>query len=213
MATRRSVNLRIAVVALVISWLAGIVVQITDHDLLPPTISFSQYGVGGWGWLLTVFAAATAVAGVACWRALQVRNRLAAAGMYAGAAGIVVMGIVRTDAGGAQHSWHAKVHLVAAVIGMVAMPLALWWSTRRLGRGFWWTASALILVSAIALVLLLLAAAGVDSAGLGPTRSWAFWQAVAVVVDEVLITSLVVAIWQHPRRSSDRVETNAFTSV
>jgi hypothetical protein len=42
--------------------------------------------------------------------------------------------------------------------------------------------------------LLLLAAVGLDTAGLGPPRSWAFWQAVAVVLCEVLTVTMAVVV-------------------
>jgi hypothetical protein len=37
-------------------------------------------------------------------------------------------------------------------------------------------------------MLILLAAAGMDSAGLGPARSWALWQGSLVVIEMLLVT-------------------------
>ncbi len=197
-ATRAALRYRTAAtILLALSWASGTAVQFADHDFLPPAISLSQYGVGPFGWLFTVYALGVAAAAVCCYLSQRMRGGIVKAGYFLGAAGITVMGLVRTDTGGAQASWHAKVHLVGAVVALVALPLAVWWNSRLFGRAVWVANSALTLVGAVSLVLLLLAAAGMDTAGMGAPASWAFWQAVAVLADQLLITVFLVALYRH----------------
>lgn len=185
---------RLATLAAVVSCL---LLQWINHDWFPPEISVSQYGVGPRGWVFT------------CWSALLALSVLAlAAGgsefgappgrsvywwLIAGSAGLLVMGIVRTDAGGAQQSWHARAHMIGSILALVTLPVgilsAMRWATRPWRRA----ALALAGVSAAALLLVLASALGAATLGMDAQHSWAFWQAVAVTVDMLLVGSFALA--------------------
>lgn len=185
---------RVATLAAVVSCL---LLQWINHDWFPPEISVSQYGVGPRGWVFT------------CWSALLALSVLAlAAGgselgappgrsvycwLIAGSAGLLVMGIIRTDAGGAQQSWHARTHMIGSILALVTLPvgilLAMRWASRRWRR----TALALAAISAAALLLVLASALGAATLGLDAQHSWAFWQAVAVTVDMLLVGAFALA--------------------
>ena len=115
-----------------------LLLQWINDDWFPPEISVSQYGVGPRGWVFTCWAALLAVSVLALTRGGPDlgarRTRLVYFWLAAGSAGLVVMGIVRTDAGGAQQSWHARTHMVGSILALVALPvgilLALGWARR-----------------------------------------------------------------------------------
>lgn len=185
---------RFATLAAIVSCL---LLQWINHDWFPPEISVSQYGVGPRGWVFT------------CWSALLALSVLAlAAGgaelgapptravygwLLAGSAGLLVMGIVRTDAGGAQQSWHARAHMIGSILALVTLPvgilLAMRWATRPFRRA----ALALAAITAVALLLVLASALGATSLGMDAQHSWAFWQAVAVTVDMLLVGTFALA--------------------
>jgi Protein of unknown function (DUF998) len=173
-----------------------IVMQAVWGQWFPPPISMSQYGVGPWGWIFSAWAITIALGPVCLERAvssaLSRRMSLARWLLTVGAAGSLVMAVVRTQEGGAQQTWNAKVHTVGSIAALTFLPLGIlavvWWMGPR------WRLWAAIIVGLItaSLLLLLLAASGVDSAGLGPSQSWAFWQTIAIVLCQVLT---VVMAW------------------
>lgn len=186
-------------VGIVVAWLSPVLAVVTwwfSGDAFPPTISLSQYGIGPWGWLFTCWALTFAIAVMLLYRVFPAPARLTTWFAMTGAAGAVVMGAVRTDRGGAQHSFHAKVHMTGSILALVGLPIATWLTLRVLGP--WWRrwSGALVLISAVSLVLLVAAAFGWDSLGLGQARTWAFWQLIAVLADQALLAGLAVAAWR-----------------
>lgn len=172
---------------------AGVAVEVADDDFLPPRVSVSQYGVGSAGWLFTIWSMAVGAAALTGYAASCGRDRRIWALLALGAAGALVMGVIRTDADGLQHSWHARVHLIGSVLALVALPVGCWsWLVRRPTSIARISTSAL-LGSAVALVLLLLAAAGHDTLGAGASAAWAFWQSVAVLLDIAQLVLVAVA--------------------
>ena len=170
-----------------------VLIQALNHDYFPPDISVSQYGVGRNGWVFTAWAAITSLAILSLYRAGPERSRVFGCVLVVGSIGLLVMGVVRTDAGGLQQSWHAKVHMVGSVVGLVALPIGMAMALRWARP--WWqrVAWALVVVSSLALVLVLISAAGVATPGLDAPHSWALWQSVAVTVDMLLLTTFALA--------------------
>jgi len=176
-----------------VAWVLWLVVQIVADDPFPPEISVSQYGVGPHGWLFTIWVVVLAsspllllhyrpVPGPARWL------------LVVGFAGSLLMAFVRTDEGGPQMSTQAKVHMAGAIPAMVALPLgvvAVLWFATPVWRLVSWVLAGLTTVSGIAI---LLAAAGVDTAGMGAASSWAFWQGVSIVIDMVLVSAYAIAV-------------------
>ena len=174
-----------------------VLMQWINGDWFPPEISVSQYGLGPRGWVFTCWTLALALSVLALTRGgpeLGARRaRLVYSCFVPGCIGVVVMGIVRTDAGGLQHSWHARTHQVASIVALLALPvgivLAMAWAGRRWRR----TALALVMSSAAALLLVLASALGVSTLGMNAPRSWAFWQSVAVTVELMLVAVFALA--------------------
>jgi hypothetical protein len=184
---------------------AAVAMQAVAGQWFPPPISISQYGIGPHGWLFSVFVVTMGAAPLCFERLCAHRQRYARVILGVGLAGAVVMALVRTDSGGAQASVNAKVHMVGAIFCLFCVPLGMFlvlWL--RGGRG---RLVGLMLIVGVygAIALLLAAAAGLDTAGLGPTRSWAFWQAVAAVVSMVMVATLAAVSRPRQReRASSR---------
>jgi hypothetical protein len=53
-------------------------------------------------------------------------------------------------------------------------------------------------VSAVSLTLLLLAAGGMDTAGMGPQASWAFWQTVAILTEITMAAIYAIGVRTIP---------------
>ncbi len=181
-----------------------LLLQYVNHDFFPPQISVSQYGIGRYGWVFTCWAVACALAVLVLYAAGPEHRPGVAYGLATGCAGLLVMGVVRTDAGGLQHSWHAKLHTTGAIVALVALPFgmafALDWT------GTWWrrVAWSLVVLSSAALILVLLSAAGVAAPGLGAEQSWALWQAVAVTVDMALLATYTLSGFSRGRTDRPR---------
>lgn len=185
-----------------LSLLAGLAMQAVADQWFPPPISVSQYGIGPWGWLFSVCVVAMAAAPLVL-RGPD-RPRRARILLWIGLAGALVMAIVRTDTTGNQTSPNSRVHTVGAVLFLVMLPMGTA-AVLRL-RGGWvgrLAAWQLVLVEGAG-VLLLAAAFGLDTAGLGPARSWAFWQAVASVGCWLMVLTLIV-VSRPSRRAVDGV--------
>lgn len=175
-----------------VGWLLWIVVQVIARDPFPPDISLSHYGVGPVGWVFSVWVIVLAsgplllfvarpVPGVAKWL------------LGAGYLGVWVMALVRTDAEIMQMTTHAKVHMVGAVLGMVFLPLGILAVLRcatRLRR----TTAGLGIAAAVVGILVLLSAAGVDTAGLGAAQSWALWQGTMMIIEMALVTVYAIVV-------------------
>lgn len=170
-----------------------VLLQAINHDFFPPAISVSQYGVGPNGWVFTCWTTVTALAVIALHKAGTTHGRGVGYWLAIGSVGLLVMGVVRTDAGGMQQSWHSKVHVAGSILALVALPIGMAMAMHR--TRLWWrrTIWSLVLVSGAALVLVLISAAGVTTFGLDAARSWALWQAIAVTVDMLMLATFGLA--------------------
>ena len=93
------------------------------------------------------------------------------------------MAAVRTDPSGLQQSWNSRVHTTGSVVLLACLPFGICAGLAKARRRWLVLAWLLLIVAAVSLTLLLFAAAGYDSAGLGPQESWAFWQTVAILAE------------------------------
>lgn len=189
--------------AVTAAWVLSVIVQAVARDPLPPEISVSQYGVGPHGWLFSLWMAATAAAPwcLYCYRpAIGFGARW---WLAIGVFGTAVMAIVRTDPGGLQRSLQAKVHMAGSVLALSGLPIGI--LLCLLGAAVMWRriAFGLVGLSAAALVLLLMSAAGWDTTGAGPATSWAFWQAIALIADLLLLVAQVFGSLTVPPVATD----------
>ncbi|MEO5834401.1 MAG: DUF998 domain-containing protein [Nakamurella sp.] len=196
---------RIGVGLTVLSTAAAVAMQAVAGRWFPPPVSVSQYGIGPWGWLFSVFVVTMSTAPLYLERLSARRPRLVRLMLWAGLAGAVVMAVVRTDSGGAQASLNAKVHMVGSIVCLTFVPLgmfALFWLRGGAARivGF-----VEILLVEVSITLLLCAAFGLDTAGIGAARSWALWQAVASVASVLMVVTLSVVL--RPGRDDRRNHT------
>jgi hypothetical protein len=179
--------------AAVASLILCVLIQYVNHDFFPPDVSISQYGVGPRGWVFTAWTAVVALAALTLRAGGSMHEHHVGHWLAAGSVGLVVMGIVRTDASGLQQSIHAKVHMGASIVALVALPIGMTLAMDHariwLRRCSW----ALLLVGSISLVMVLVSAAGVATPGLDSQHSWALWQSVAVSADMLLLAALAVA--------------------
>jgi hypothetical protein len=176
-----------------IGWAGWIAVQVVNDDPFPPEISLSQYGLGSAGWIFSAWVIVLAAGPLLLLRYRPVpgpARTLVRIGFLA----TVVMALVRTDEGGPQMSVHAKVHMAAAVLALVFLPLGIVCALRYAERRWYRLGVALVAVGAVVGVLILLAAAGLDTAGLGPARSWALWQGTLIVIEMLLVTLFAAVI-------------------
>lgn len=201
-------------------WALSLVVQVVSGDFLPPEISVSQYGVGPHGWLFSLWMLAVP-AGPCCFYLYRPARGFGAGWwLLVGTLGAAVMAVVRTDAGGLQHSVHARVHTGGAVLAMACLPIGMMLALMAADRVWRRLAVGMTTVSAAALILLLVAAVGVDTSGMGPPASWAFWQAIALIVDMLLLLvqlfgarTVPPTAWQpEPWWVRDRMWDSAFSS-
>jgi len=174
-------------------WLLWILVQVVNEDPFPPEISLSQYGLGSAGWLFSVWVIVLAIGPVFLLRFRPVPGP-ARALVLIGLLGTVLMALVRTDEGAPQMSAHAKVHMAAAVVALVFLPIGILCALRYAERRWFRLGLVLVAVGVLVGVLILLAAAGLDTAGLGPARSWALWQGTLVVIEMMLVTVYAAVI-------------------
>lgn len=169
-----------------LGWILWVLLQFVNADPFPPAISMSQYGLGGTGWIFSVWVVVLAtgpllllkyrpVPGPARWL------------LWIGYAGAWLMALVRTDEGGAQVSFTADAHMAGAVLTLVFLPLGILNALSHAAAP--WRVAAIVLVGAAAAAgtLLLLAAAGIATAAPDPAASWAWWQGVLVVVEMLLV--------------------------
>ncbi len=173
-------------------WFLWVAMQVLAHDPFPPEISVSQYGLGVFGWVFTVWALALAAAPLLLLRAAPAPGP-ATSVLWVGFSGAAAMAFVRTDDGGGAMSWHAHLHMVGAVVALVLLPLGIVLAMRVTPSGARHAAMALAVAAAAVGVLVVVSAAGVDTAGLGAPRSWALWQGTLVVIDMLLVSVYAVA--------------------
>jgi hypothetical protein len=185
------------VVSLALSMVLAVLAQEAKHDWLPPEISVSQYGVGPAGFLFSLWVV-TVMAAPLCFLRFRPAGRLAAALLWTAAAGALVMAAVRTDPSGLQQSWNSRVHTTGSVILLACLPFGICLGLAKARRRWLVSAWLLLIVAAVSLTLLLFAAAGYDSAGLGPQASWAFWQTVAILAELAMVVVYAVGVRTVP---------------
>lgn len=173
-------------------WLLWIALQVLAGDPFPPEISVSQYGLGETGWVFTGWALTLAAAPLLLVRAAPVPGP-AAALLLVGFAGAAVMAVVRTDDGGGAMSWHARVHMVGAIVALVFLPLGILVAMRVAGPVSRRLAAVLAGAAAVVGVLVILSATGVDTVGWGAPGSWALWQGTLVVIEMLVVSVYAVA--------------------
>jgi hypothetical protein len=180
-----------------LSMVLAVLAQAFKHDWLPPEISFSQYGVGPTGFLFSLWVV-TVVAAPLCFFRFRPAGRVAAVLLWIAAAGALVMAAVRTDPSGLQQSWNSRVHTAGSVILLACLPFGICLGLAEARRRWLVLAWLLLIVAAVSLTLLLFAAAGYDTAGVGPQESWAFWQTVAILAEIAMVVVYAVGVRTVP---------------
>ena len=170
-----------------------VVVQVVNDDWFPPRISASQYGLGPAGWVFSVWVVVLCTSPLLLLRYRPVPG-LALWLLTIGYAGAWLMALVRTDLGGGQASFTADAHMAGAVLTLVFLPLGIACALRRAAGRWWRIAMVLISAAVIAGILLLLAAAGWDTALMDAPQSWAFWQGVLLIVEMLLVGAYAIAV-------------------
>ena len=176
-----------------LGWLLWIAMQVIAKDPFPPQISLSQYGLGGAGFVFTLWAIGL---GVTPLLLLQYRPVSGPALQVAWVAfvGAVLTGLVRTDEGGLQLSLAAKVHQVVAVVALVLLPLGVLYAMTTADRRWWRLSVGIAFATAGVGVLVLLSAAGIDTAGVGAPASWALWEGSLGILEMLLVSVYAAAV-------------------
>lgn len=187
---------RCGVVLIAVGWVLLVLMQWVSGDWLPPDISFSQYGVGPHGWLFSLYLLALSIGPLLMDRA-RPTGRLTTILLIIGFLGCLVMALVSTDPGGLQQTPRAKVHMIGSIFGLSLGPIGSALSLLRGRRVPRWLPLGLVGLSALSLILLIISAAGVNTLGVGATRSWAYCQTVAAIADMLML--LVLAAGSRPR--------------
>jgi len=116
-------------------WVLWIAVQVVADDPFPPEISLSQYGLGGAGWLFSLWVVVLATGPLLLLRFRPVPGP-ARWLLAIGYLGTWTMALVRTDEGVVQMSGHAMVHMAGAVIALVFLPLGIGLVLRHAARAW-----------------------------------------------------------------------------
>jgi hypothetical protein len=111
-----------------------------------------------------------------------------------GFVGSVITGAVRTDGDGLQMSVHAKVHMAGSILASVFIPLGILFAVRYAAQPWRRVAAGLAITTAAAGGMIVLSAAGADTAGLGPAASWAFWEATLSIIEMLLVGLYAMAV-------------------
>lgn len=176
-----------------VGWLLWVAMQVLANDPFPPEISLSQYGLGGAGFVFTLWTAGLGVTPVLLLRYRPVDGPARPVAWIAFVAAVLT-GLIRTDEGGLQLSLAAKAHQVVAVVALVLLPLGVLFAMITVDRRWWRRAVGIAVATAGVGVLVLLSAAGVDTAGIGAPASWALWEGTLGVLEMLLVTVYAVAV-------------------
>ena len=181
-----------------------VAMQAVGGDWFPPEVSISQYGVGEYGWMLTMtllfLAGASTLLLWAAFRQGPGRRWQVALPWTVWILALIVMAFVPTNEWPAPLSLTGQVHQAAAVCGLFAAPIGAVLMVGPLARGNATGPAArariIVIVSAVLswffLGLLLLSNIDVDVTGLGYQRAWSLHQTIAVVLDIVMSFALII---------------------
>lgn len=172
---------------------AAVVMQARSADWFPPQHSMSQYANGPGSVAFTVALLALGAGSALLGARVRsfARSPAERAGwvlQLAAAAGFVIAALVRAEPAHLQWSINDRVHMAAATTGLVGLTLAgllLGWRRRRSVSGL--ATLVLAAVSALALLLLVGAAYGVEPTGLGARPAWALHQTIALGCQALLL--------------------------
>ena len=213
-----------ALLVMVIGAVSVVALQAAGGDWFPPEVSISQYGVGEYGWMLTMtllfMAGASALLFWGAYRQGAARGWQVALPWAVWILALVVMAFVPTNEWPAPLSLTGQVHQAAAVCGLFAAPigavLMVGISARRARTGPGARARIIVIISAAAswlfLALLLLTNIDIDFTGLGYRRAWALHQTIAVVLDIVMTFALIICQRARVGLESERLGTTSSTS-
>lgn len=169
----------------------------------PPKVSISAYGLPPHGWIMTLAATLIGLGSVPLTIVLRsgmVRPpRVVPILLVVWTVGTITLGWVHTNQPHTPAGPSTLVHQGAAIIAMVAFPIAVGFliadriRTRIASLADSMVMATLAVASLTCLVLLFLAAFGVNTAGIGVHRSWAFYQFAAAMID-LLLVFVIMAI-------------------
>lgn len=204
-----------ALLVMITGAMSVVVMQAVGGDWFPPEVSISQYGVGEYGWMLTMtlllFATASGLLLWGAYRQVSARRWQVALPWTIWIIALVVMAFVPTNEWPAPLSLSGQIHQAAAVCGLFAAPIGAVLMVEPFPRGVRTgpgaTARIIVISSAAAswffLGLLLLTNIDIDVTGFGYQRAWSLHQTVAVVMDIVMTFALILC--QRARGDLDTV--------
>lgn len=194
--------------------------QAVSGDWFPPDVSISQYGVGRYGWMLTVtllcLAAASALLLWGAYRLGSARQWRVVLPWTVWILALVVMAFVPTNEWPAPLSLTGQIHQAAAVIGLFVAPIGAMvmvgigarqsgHTDGRPGKRAETVAVGSALLGWFFLVLLLLTNIDIDVTGLGYQRAWSLHQSIAVVLDIIMVFALIISL--RARAATARMQT------
>lgn len=186
--------------------LSVIAIQAVSGDWFPPEVSISQYGVGEYGWMLTMtllfLAAASALLLWGAHRQEAARSWPVILPWSVWILALVVMAFVPTNEWPGPLTLTGQVHQAAAICGLFAAPIAAVLMVGLGARSARGTAGrqarTIVITSALLswffLGLLLLTNIDIDLTGLGYRRAWSLHQTVAVLLDIVMVFALIISL-------------------
>lgn len=204
-----------ALIVMIAGAAAVIAMQAVGGDWFPPEVSISQYGVGEYGWMLTMtllfLAAASALLLWGAHRQAAARTWSVILPSSVWILALVVMAFVPTNAWPAPLTLTGQVHQAAAVLGLFAAPIGavLMVGLDRSGAAGAAGSRARVIVigsgalSWVFLGLLALTNIDIDPTGLGYRRAWSLHQTIAVLLDIVMVFALIICL--RTRLRDDRL--------
>jgi len=195
-----------ALLVMIAGTLSVIAIQAVSGDWFPPEVSISQYGVGEYGWMLTMtllfLAAASALLLWGAHRQEAARSWPVILPWSVWILALVVMAFVPTNEWPGPLTLTGQVHQAAAICGLFAAPIAAVLMVGLGARSARGTAGrqarTIVITSALLswffLGLLLLTNIDIDLTGLGYRRAWSLHQTVAVLLDIVMVFALIISL-------------------
>lgn len=195
-----------ALIVMILGATSVVAMQAVSGDWFPPEVSISQYGVGRYGWVLTMTLVFLSTASaLLLWGARRlgaVRTWRAALPWAIWTVALLVMAFVPTNEWPGPLSLRGEVHQAAAVLGLSFAPVGAVLmvvpgnssGARAPGAAARLVVIASALLSWVFLLLLVLTNVDIDPTGLGDQRAWSLHQTVAVVLDIVMIFALIIQL-------------------